>query len=255
MTGTIRVGTSGWSYDHWDGTFYPDEVPRSRWSAHYRSVFPTVEINYTFYRLPRATTITKWHDEAPDRFRYVAKGSRLITHIRRLADCEQEVATYLERVAPLKTYLAMILWQLPPTLERDLPLLDDFLHLVPRELGGSGVRHAVEFRHPSWVDDATFAVLDRHRATHVWVSSLQMPANRTRTGDLVYARFHGLEGGFSHDYSAEELTPFAQALAAAADDGMDGFAFFNNDGATRAPANAQLFRRMLGSADHPWPPR
>ena len=250
MSATIRVGTSGWSYDHWDGHFYPDDVPRSRWSEYYRQVFDTVEVNYTFYRLPPTTTVQTWHDEAPGGFRYVTKGSRLITHIRRLADCENEVRTYLDRVAPLKAYLGAILWQLPPTLERDLALLDEFLSMLPRELAGSPVRHAVEFRHRSWIDDGSFDVLDRHRATHVWVSSTQMPADRTRTGDLVYARFHGLEGGYAHDYTEAELDGFTHALADAATDGYDGYAFFNNDGDARAPANAQLLRDMLGAAAH-----
>lgn len=250
--GVVRVGTSGWSYDHWDGAFYPGEVPRSRWAGFYRARFPTVEINATFYRLPRATTVQRWHDDAPDRFRYVTKGSRLITHVRRIGDCADEVSTYLERIAPLKGFLAAILWQLPPTLHRDDGLLDAFLALLQRSAGGSRIRHAVEFRHPTWQADAVFDVLDRHRAAHVWVSSQDMPRNLTLTGDLAYARFHGLEGGWEHDYTDEELAPFAEALRAAAGDGHDGYAFFNNDGRARAPANAARFTGLVGDAALAW---
>lgn len=242
----VRVGTSGWSYDHWKGPFYPEDLPRSRWAEHYRRCFPAVEINYTFYRLPRASTVRRWHHQAPPGFRYVTKGSRLITHVRRLRGCQAEVATYLDRVAPLKAHLGAILWQLPPSLGRDEDLLEGFLRLLPRRLGGSPLRHAVEFRDPGWVRDPVLDLLASHRAAFVWVSSQRMPGVTPRTSDLVYARFHGLEGGFAHDYTEEELAPFARALRGAAGEGCDGFAFFNNDGEARAPANATTLERLLG---------
>lgn len=247
----IRVGTSGWSYDDWDATFYPADLPRARWGEHYRTRFSTVEINLTFYRLPRPTTVQKWHDEAPPRFRYAVKGSRYITHVLRLGDGAQEaVGTFVRRVAPLKSYLSVVLWQLPPNLHRDDGRLEHFLRALPRRVGSTSLRHAIEFRHRSWVDDDVFALLDRHRATHVWVSSQAMPPNRTRTGDLVYVRFHGLDGGYRHDYTDAELAPWAEALA---DAGCDGYVFFNNDGDARAPANAQRLRAMLGRHAFPWP--
>ncbi|HEX6231282.1 MAG TPA: DUF72 domain-containing protein, partial [Actinomycetota bacterium] len=137
--GTIAVGTSGWSYDDWDGAFYPDDLPRSRWFEHYVTRFPTVEVNYSFYRLPSERTVARWHDAAPDRFRFAVKGSRFITHVRRLSDCEEEVDRFMRRVRGLKAFLGVVLWQLPPTLERDLDVLERFASLLPR-----GVRHAIE---------------------------------------------------------------------------------------------------------------
>jgi uncharacterized protein YecE (DUF72 family) len=247
----IWVGTSGWSYDHWAGAFYPEYLPRSRWSDYYRQRFPAVEINATFYRLPRDTTIAKWRQEASTGFRYVAKGSRYITHIRRLADCEDSVALFVARIAPLRPALLALLWQLPPDMRRDDDLLAGFLRLLPRRLEDAHLRHAIEFRHASWIADPVHDLLAEHAATNVWVSSAAMPADRTQTSDFVYARFHGLEDGWEHDYTRDELEPFATDLRAAR---ADGVAFFNNDGKARAPRNAELFTRMLGDDAVPWGP-
>jgi len=251
VSDVIWVGTSGWSYDHWDGTFYPDDLPRSQWSAYYRRQFPAVEVNATFYRLPRETTVTKWRNEAAGGFRYVIKGSRYITHIRRLAECAEPVSRFVSRVAPLHPVLLALLWQLPPDLERDDDLLEQFLVLLPHTLGGSRLRHAVEFRHRSWVTGEVHERLRRHGVTNVWVSSQAMPADRTQTSDLVYARFHGLQGGWEHDYTRDELGDWADALRAA--DG-EAVAFFNNDGGGCAPANAKLFTEMIGERAAHWDP-
>lgn len=247
----IRVGTSGWSYDHWAGTFYPEGLPRSQWSAYYRTQFPTVEVNATFYRLPRGSTVLKWLGEASGGFRYVIKGSRYITHIRRLADCEEPVFRFVSRVAPLHPAMLALLWQLPPDLSRDDDLLARFLELVPHTLAGSRLRHAVEFRHRSWVTDEVHELLRRHGVSNVWISSQAMPADRTQTSDLVYARFHGLQGGWEHDYTRNELAPWADALRAV---DTDAVAFFNNDGRGRAPANAKLFTELLGDRAVHWDP-
>jgi uncharacterized protein YecE (DUF72 family) len=177
----IRIGTSGWSYDDWADRFYPADVPRSRWYEHYMRVFPTVEINYSFYRLPRASTVEKWHDQAPQRFRYAVKGSRYITHNLKLANAEEAVGNVTERMAPLKSFLGTWLWQLPPNMKRDVDRLDAFLALLP-----GGQRHAVEFRERSWWDDETFGALERHDAACVWLSDPEMPDVTPVTADFVY---------------------------------------------------------------------
>ncbi len=245
--GMIAVGTSGWSYDDWDGAFYPDEVPRSRWFEHYVTRFPTVEVNYSFYRLPSEQTVARWHDAAPDRFRFAVKGSRFITHVRRLADCQEEVDRFIERVRGLRAFLGVVLWQLPPTIERDLGLLGGFLGFLP-----GGVRHAVEFRHRSWLTAETFDALRERGVAHVSVSSSQMPADRAETADFVYVRFHGLRSGVSHDYTEEELGPWIRFLRDAADRGLDGYVYFNNDARARAPKNARELAEALGEAALAW---
>ncbi|MBW3576501.1 MAG: DUF72 domain-containing protein [Actinobacteria bacterium] len=133
MAGDIRVGTSGWQYDDWDGRFYPHDVARTRWFDHYARIFPTVEVNYSFYRLPRTSTTQRWHDRAPNRFRYACKGSRYVTHNLKLGEGSAEaVGNVMERMAPLKTFLAVMLWQLPPNLGKDVPRLDRSSRSSPR---------------------------------------------------------------------------------------------------------------------------
>jgi uncharacterized protein YecE (DUF72 family) len=233
----VEVGTSGWSYDHWDGLFYPQDLPRSRWFDHYSAHFSVVEINYSFYRLPSESVIASWRKKAPHGFRYAMKGSRYISHRLRLQNTSEPVSRFCGRARGLGDHLAMILWQLPPDLEKDVSLLEAFLADLPGD-----IPHSVEFRHPSWLTPEVYSVLQTHEASLVWVSSERMPLDFTSTADLVYARFHGLEGGYAHDYTREELAPWVEALR-----GREGFAFFNNDGEARAPANAAMLRELLRS--------
>jgi uncharacterized protein YecE (DUF72 family) len=233
----VEVGTSGWSYDHWDGFFYPEGLPRSRWFDHYAERFSVVEVNYSFYRLPSESVIASWRNKAPEGFRYAMKGSRYISHQLRLKDTREPVSRFCGRAQGLGEHLGMILWQLPGDLEREVSLLKAFLADLPPDLS-----HAVEFRHPSWLTAEVYAILQAHEVTLVWVSSSRMPRDFTITSDLVYARLHGLEGGYAHDYTREELVPWVDALR-----NRDGFAFFNNDAEARAPANATLLRDLLQS--------
>lgn len=242
------VGTSGWQYDDWRGPFYPAGLAKSRWFTYYERVFPTVEVNASFYRLPRLTTTTKWHTRAPAGFRFAAKGSRYVTHNRKLLHPAEGVGNVMERFAPMRGSLAVVLWQLPPNLHKDVPRLDAFLAVLPE-----WTRHAVEFRHPSWVNDEVFATLERHRAAHVWVSSNRMPPNRTLTGGLCYLRFHGL-GSAAYDYRAPELAPWVAAVRGAVEAGSEAYVYFNNDVTCKAPPNALLFVEMLGDAAVTWPP-
>ncbi len=247
MSGRVWVGTSGWSYDHWEGAFYPPGVPRSRWFQAYAARFPTVEINYSFYRLPSEATFRRWHEAAPEGFRFAVKGSRFITHVRRLAGCEEEVRRFLGRAAGLGEHLAVVLWQLPPNLEADPERLRGFCRMLP-----GGVRHAVEFRHPSWLTEEVLQVLREHNVAQVAVSSTIMPRDFTATADFVYARFHGLSEGYAHDYSRAELRPWAEFLRQAAARGLEGYAYFNNDALARAPKNAAELVALVGEAAVPW---
>lgn len=249
-TATIRVGTSGWSYDDWDERFYPQEVAKKRWFDYYASRLSTVEINYSFYRLPRTSTVEKWHDRAPDGFRYAVKGSRYITHNRKLADPDEPVANVVDRLAPLRSVLGVWLWQLPPNLHRDVDRLETFLDALP-----SSARHAVEFRHRSWFDDEVVEVLRRHGVAQVWLSDTQMPDVTPITADFVYVRFHGIgpeDQRYRYDYTHADLRPWADRLREAADDGANGWVFFNNDYRARAPRNAATLVDLLGDAAYPW---
>ncbi len=250
MTGTIRVGTSGWSYDDWAGAFYPDGLARDRWYQHYAQHFPTVEINNTFYRLPEASTVDTWRERTPDRFRYAVKGSRYVTHMKKLNDPEEGVGNVVERLGQLESSLGVWLWQLPPNLHRDVDRLARFLDALPGRWP-----HAVEFRHASWWDEAVYDALRAHDVAIVWLSDHQMPDETPVTADHVYVRFHGLGGEdqrYRYDYAPGELEPWADRLRQAADDGRDGWVYFNNDFEANAPRNALTLTDLLGEVAHDW---
>ncbi|HYM83909.1 MAG TPA: DUF72 domain-containing protein [Candidatus Dormibacteraeota bacterium] len=248
---SVRVGTCGWIYRHWRDRFYPPGLSPTRWRDAYIANFPAVEVDYSFYRLPSTAAIEAWRSaaEAAPGFRFALKGSRLITHVRRLADVDKALDTYIARVRPLGRALAFVLWQLPPTLELDLPRLVTFLDRLPADL-----RHCVEFRHPSWLVPPVLDALHARSVACCWVSSRAMPAEAPDTSSFVALRFHGLGGGFAHDYTDEELAPWVERLRAAAASGREAYAFFNNDGDARAPADARELIGLLGDAAMPWPP-
>lgn len=242
--GRIWVGTSGWVYKQWAGNFYPKRWPKKAEFEYYTRHFPTVEINATFYRLPSLSMVRNWHAPAPDGFQFAVKGSRFLTHMKRLTDTGPGLRKYFERIIPLAEHTGPILWQLPPNFRKtdeNHERLARFLQSLPAQY-----RHAVEFRHPSWMDEDTMSLLREQRVANVWISSLHMPQNYTTTSDFVYLRFHGLKDGAYHDYTDDELEPWAKQLARVAKAGRDAFVYFNNDLNTRAPLNAHALMARLG---------
>lgn len=231
----VLVGTSGWVYRDWAATIYRG-IPRSRWLEHYAETFPTVEVNGTFYRLPSIRAVTAWRAQVPAGFRFVVKGSRYVTHMKRLTDTTHGLFRFFERLEPLGECLDTVLWQLPPNLQLDLARLDAFLAALP-----TVTRHAVEFRHPSWQRAETYALLDRRHTLTVAVSGPQLREDRTVTGGAAYVRFHGLRPGYAYDYTDADLEPWARWLQKQS----DGFAFFNNDIGGHAVRNALRFRELL----------
>src|SRR5437867_10163682 len=155
----MLTGTSGYSYKEWVGHFYPEKTPASAMLRYYAERFPTVEINNTFYRMPAQALLERWAAEVPDDFVFTLKASRHITHHKRLKNVESNVAEFIRRASFLGDKLGMLLFQLPPTLRKDLPRLRDFLGAVP-----PGQRFAVEFRHASWQDDEVYEALRAHGA-------------------------------------------------------------------------------------------
>lgn len=238
-----RVGTSGWSYDHWDGVFYPAHLPASRRLEYYASRFDTVEIDATFYRMPSEQAARRWREEVPDGFAFAAKGSRFITHFRKLAGVGDSTKAFLERLEELGEALEVVLWQLPPTMQCDVARLDAFLGGLP----AGGPRHAVEFRHESWLTDETYRVLRRRGAAHVNVSSDAMPEQRTVTAGFVYVRFHGTEK-YHGAYERPVLEPWAEFMRAELAGGRDVYAYFNNDSEGHAPRDAARLAAMLSDA-------
>lgn len=228
-------------YKSWANSFYPKSYPAKRHLEFYMSQFSTVEINASFYRLPEETALTAWRKSAPLGFLYAVKGSRAVTHFKRLKPGAKSLPILLNRCRLLGARLGPILWQLPPNFTKNTQRLAQFAKSLPRRYA-----HAIEFRHPSWLDDEVEAVLKRHRIANVAVSSQAMPMNFKPTANFVYVRFHGLKGGAAHDYTESELEPWAEHLRRSARQGLKGFAYFNNDVNTRAPLNAQRLIEMVG---------
>jgi uncharacterized protein YecE (DUF72 family) len=235
----VHVGTSGWTYDDWSGPFYPDDVKGAERLTFYARQFDTVELNASFYRVPTQTMIDAWNRRLADSFHLVVKGSRAVTHLKKLRDCDEPLSNLLDRVMQLRT-LRVILWQLPPSLHKDVRRLDAFLSRLPDE-----TRHAVEFRHESWWDDDVASLLARRRAAMVAVSHPRLPDALIPTTDFLYVRFHG-QGRqlYRYDYSEEELADWARRLGPHLA-GRTLYAFFNNDVDAHAPQNAATMRALL----------
>ncbi len=187
----LRIGCSGWMYAHWRGVFYSPGVPTARWLEHYCTRFDTVELNASFYRWPSERTVQGWPGRTPPGFRFAVKVTRRVTHLQRLRDCEGTLAAFIERVRPLGERLGPLLYQLPPSMQRDDARLAAFLELLPRDL-----LHAFEFRHRSWWADGVFELL-RARGAAFCVYHLggeQTPV--VATSDEAYVRFHGPAGAY-----------------------------------------------------------
>jgi len=236
----FRVGCSGWQYKHWRGNFYPTELPLKRWFEHYASVFDTVEINNSFYRLPEAATFAGWADRAPRGFLFAVKASRFLTHMKKLKDPEEPLERFFSRTRALGRHLGPVLYQLPPGWKLDWERLEHFLHLLPR-----GVRHVIEFREPSWHTPEVYALLERHRVSLCIHDMPGSATGRLRVGPCVYVRFHGASGRYNGSYPDERLADWAGWLQQSAATGAEVYAYFNNDVGGHAPRNAVTLRRHL----------
>jgi uncharacterized protein YecE (DUF72 family) len=199
----LKIGCSGWNYAHWrNGVFYPPRLASREWLRFYARHFDTVELNTTFYRLPRRDSVARWCEETPDGFVFAVKVSRYITHIKRLLDVPDHLPLLYERIEPLRPKLGPLLWQLPPNFAADLPRLADVLERLPR-----GERHAFEFRHPSWFTDDTYTLLREHDAALVIGDRPEVHAFQALelTASFTYVRFHAGTRGRNGNYSQREL--------------------------------------------------
>ncbi len=237
--GRFLIGTSGWIYPHWRERFYPRGLPQKEWLAHYARHFPTVEVNYSFYRLPEATTFAAWRAAAPAGFVFAVKASRFITHIKRLRDGRGPVRRLLARARPLARALGPILFQLAPNFHCDEERLAAFLRALPQ-----GHRYAIEFRHTSWHREPVYRLLRRHRVACCIADSPTIPRRIVRTAPWVYVRFHhsGVDRGC---YSEEQLRRWADQLRALCGD-RTAYVYFNNDWEGFAVANAERLAELLG---------
>jgi uncharacterized protein YecE (DUF72 family) len=237
----VRVGCSGWSYSEWRGRVYPESVPQRRWLEHYSTLFDTVEVNATFYRLPRRETVEAWVERTPADFVFAVKASRYLTHIRRLSDLGRGLERFYARIEPLvdTPKLGPLLWQLPETFHRHDERLAGALGRLPRG------RHCFEFRHPSWFAPDVYALLREHGAALVVGDHPERPFQAHElTAGWTYVRFHHGRRGRRGNYSERELDAWAERL----DDWRsraDVYAYFNNDWEGFAVRNAAALRERL----------
>ena len=233
----IHVGTSGWQYASWKGAFYPEGLPQRAWLEHYATVFPVVEVNNTFYMLPKEETFDRWREGSPPDFVWVVKASRYITHIRRLRNAKDAVGRFWSRASRLGEKLGPVLFQTPPNLRADPAVLRDFLGLLPSE-----IRPAFEFRHDSWRTDEVHGLLDHAGAAWVLADRPGARVPDLVTGGWSYLRFH--QGRPHHPkYRRDKLARWADRIASM--DVGDVYAFFNNDPLAAAPADALALMELL----------
>lgn len=238
---TVWVGTSGWQYKSWRGRLYPKGLPTKRWLEHYATAFPTVEVNASFYRLPRQEAVKGWRDTVAADFVFAVKASRYLTHVRRLQEPEEPVRRLMTTIAPLESTLGPVLVQLPPTMRCAPDRLDETLACFP-----PGVRVAVEPRHESWWSEEVSAVLARHQAAWVDVDrdehAILGPEVTGRRWS--YVRLHAGCGRPRPCYRPQALTRWADRIAARAGRG-DVYLYFNNDPEGCAVEDARTLMRRL----------
>ncbi|SOD92778.1 DUF72 domain-containing protein [Spirosoma fluviale] len=239
----VYIGTSGWSYDHWQGVLYPNPTPVGKRLDYYLQKFQTVELNSSFYHWPRQSTFANWEQRLPDGFQLTVKAPRGLTHAKKLYAPE----VWMERIKAcwheLKQKRAILLVQLAPQQACDYDRLAYFLDQVP-----SWMRVSIEFRHPSWNNDAIFTLLEQHQVAYCIMSGANLPCILHVTAPFVYVRLHGpdhqhLYGG---SYSDTDLHWWAGRIREWADMGRDVFVYFNNDGGGNAVRNARTLQELAG---------
>lgn len=239
----IRIGCSGWNYQHWrNGVFYPPRCPARLWLEYYARHFDTVEVNSTFYRLPRKSAVANWVRQSPPDFLFTVKMSRYVTHIKRLGDLPPSLELFYSRIRPLvgTPKLGPILWQLPGTFHRDDERLAQALDQLPAG------QHCFEFRHESWFVDEVYELLRSHGAALVIGDTPTRPFQAHElTADWTFVRFHHGTRGRNSNYSERELEEWAARIEGWAKR-VDVYAYFNNDRNGYAVRNGLWLKRRLG---------
>jgi len=261
----IFIGTSGWVYPDWIGKLYPFDLPQRKWLEYFGRHFATVEVNSTFYHLMKLETFENWVKAVPDDFVFAVKASRFITHIKRLKDCREPLKLMVRSFSGLGQKLGPILFQLPPRFRADGERLESLLStvyslqstLTPRlhsrsvpgnskAHSGSEIRLAFEFRDQSWFDESIYQILRKYNAALVIAESGRYwPSEEVITADFVYIRFHGEGGSYASKYTDKDLKSWANRIKKWQKNGLDVYAYFNNDVGGFAVDNARTLISLL----------
>jgi len=237
-----RIGCSGFLYDHWRGNFYPEDLSKNHWLEYYCKRFSTVELNVTFYRLPERETFAKWYLSTPENFVFSLKGSRFITHVKKLRDCAEPIEAFFARASVLKEKLGVILWQFPPNFNCDIERLKDFFEA----LRPYGMRNTFEFRNKNWISKKVANLLEKENAAFCMADHPAFLHDLSMTADFVYIRRHGKNGSYATLYAPEMLKEDAKFIKACLKQKKDVFLYFNNDAHGYAPKNAVELDLLIG---------
>jgi uncharacterized protein YecE (DUF72 family) len=244
MAEMLHVGTSGWHYEHWQGPFYPEDLPSDRWLAYYTEHLTTLEVNNSFYQLPEAETLEKWQATTPRGFLFAVKASRYITHLKKLKDPDEPVAHFLKRMDELGEKLGPILFQLPPNWGLNAERLHAFLEALP-----GGYRFAFEFRDPNWFDVQVYEMLAAHDAAFCIYQLAGRFSPREVTADWVYVRLHGPGDAYQGKYDTETLAGWMGAFSTWMRQGKEVYCYFDNDESGFAVQNALSLQAMAEDND------
>jgi uncharacterized protein YecE (DUF72 family) len=236
----VWIGTSGWHYKHWLGTFYPEGLAASKMLAYYVQHFDTVELNNSFYKLPAASSLTAWRDSTPPDFHFAVKGSRFLTHMKKLNNAEEGLRRFLDAVDVLDPKLGPILFQLPPNWEVDAERLAAFLEIFPRYR-----RCVFEFRNPTWDTAQVYELLSKYRAGYCIfdLAGYQSPVQVST--DFAYLRLHGPGGKYQGSYNDAALARWARRIREWAKELQAVYVYFDNDDSGYAPKDALRLKAMI----------
>jgi uncharacterized protein YecE (DUF72 family) len=234
----LWIGTSGFQYPEWKGTFYPETLPASKMLSFYAERFSSTEINYTFHRIPSEKTIAGWVQATPEGFKFSLKAPQKITHFAKLRACDDTLTYFYKVVSALGQRLGVVLFQLPPSLQKDVILLGDFLRCLP-----SGMRAAFEFRHPSWFDDEVFAALKAHNLALCTADSEKLSAPVIATADFGYLRLR------REDYTSDDVARWTNTVQAQKLNWSDAFVYFKHEESGIGPKLAGEMRKLIQLSD------
>jgi uncharacterized protein YecE (DUF72 family) len=236
----IYVGTSGWNYKHWKGNFYPEDLKQTEWLKYYSDRLKSVEINNSFYRLPDIKTFNSWTKDTPSDFIFSVKGSRYITHMKKLKDPEQSSKKLFTHIKHLKPKLGPVLFQLPPRWKFNKERFENFLSILPDKY-----RFTFEFREKSWWNDDVLGLLKEHNCAFCIYELAGTLTPKEITADFVYIRLHGPGDKYQGSYSNRELSGWAGAISSWRGKNKDIYIYFDNDDSGYAVKNALELQEML----------
>lgn len=235
----VHIGCSGWNYKEWRGAFYPEKLAKKNWLEYYSEKFDTVEVNNTFYRFPKDENLESWRDTVPKDFLFTLKGSRYVSHMKKLKEVKESVQKFSDAAHLLKSKLGCILWQLPPNLHRNDEKLDQFC----KDLDSKD-KNVIEFRHESWYDQGVYEILSKHDVSFCAISSPDFSEEMITTNQTGYLRFHGKgEKWYDYLYSEKELEKWYQKIQKK--DLKEIYIYFNNDIHANAPKNALQLKELF----------